>query len=311
MVDLAPRRSKSIAWNGSRHPIATTQFLPRTAGREPISARSLATWAERLGAWGTWPPCGARRSGPSTRTMPTKLETLGRHPGSGDATSSLLPVEAGLAGLACCSVSAADAGRLARGQAVLLRGRDAPLLAGWIRSARKARWWRWPRPSRASCGRGASSIFLARRGQIAIHGHGSCRSTMREFLWHSRRICDIAGSRGHLPARDAYGDRAGRHPGAGRRASMTETNNRNRIYPMSLTPGRKAEVIKAMQPSPAIPARRKCKWRSFRSASTASPSISRPTSRTTIPAVDCSSSYRSGANSSTISLASTKHVTNR
>jgi tRNA pseudouridine55 synthase len=28
-------------------------------------------------------------------------------------------------------VSRADAGRLARGQAVLLRGRDAPLLQGW------------------------------------------------------------------------------------------------------------------------------------------------------------------------------------
>jgi len=29
-------------------------------------------------------------------------------------------------------VSAADAGRLARGQAVLLRGRDAPVIAGWV-----------------------------------------------------------------------------------------------------------------------------------------------------------------------------------
>jgi len=29
-------------------------------------------------------------------------------------------------------VSAADAGRLARGQAVLLRGRDAPVMEGWV-----------------------------------------------------------------------------------------------------------------------------------------------------------------------------------
>jgi len=30
------------------------------------------------------------------------------------------------------SMSRADAGRLARGQPVILRGRDAPVLAGWV-----------------------------------------------------------------------------------------------------------------------------------------------------------------------------------
>ena len=29
-------------------------------------------------------------------------------------------------------MSQGDAGRLARGQAVLLRGRDAPLISGWV-----------------------------------------------------------------------------------------------------------------------------------------------------------------------------------
>ena len=46
--------------------------------------------------------------------------------------AALLPVEAGLAALPALRVSAADAGRLARGQAVLLRGRDAPVMAGWV-----------------------------------------------------------------------------------------------------------------------------------------------------------------------------------
>ena len=46
--------------------------------------------------------------------------------------SPLLPVEAGLAALPALRVSAADAGRLARGQAVLLRGRDAPVMEGWV-----------------------------------------------------------------------------------------------------------------------------------------------------------------------------------
>jgi tRNA pseudouridine55 synthase len=45
--------------------------------------------------------------------------------------SVLLPVAAGLAGLPALAVSRADASRLARGQAVLLRGRDAPLVTGW------------------------------------------------------------------------------------------------------------------------------------------------------------------------------------
>jgi tRNA pseudouridine55 synthase len=55
------------------------------------------------------------------------LETAG-----GDELCSLLPVEAGLAALPALHVNTADAGRLALGQSVLLRGRDAPLLRGWV-----------------------------------------------------------------------------------------------------------------------------------------------------------------------------------
>ncbi len=44
----------------------------------------------------------------------------------------LLPVEAGLTALPSMVVSRADAARLARGQSVLLRGRDAPLMEGWV-----------------------------------------------------------------------------------------------------------------------------------------------------------------------------------
>jgi tRNA pseudouridine55 synthase len=45
---------------------------------------------------------------------------------------SLLPVEIGLAALPAISVSAADAQRLAQGQAIILRGRDAPVLEGMV-----------------------------------------------------------------------------------------------------------------------------------------------------------------------------------
>lgn len=44
----------------------------------------------------------------------------------------LQPVAAGLKGLPALSVSRADAARLARGQAVLLRGRDAPIVQGVV-----------------------------------------------------------------------------------------------------------------------------------------------------------------------------------
>ena len=44
----------------------------------------------------------------------------------------LQPVDAGLRSLPSLSVSRADAARLARGQAVLLRGRDAPIMQGFV-----------------------------------------------------------------------------------------------------------------------------------------------------------------------------------
>jgi tRNA pseudouridine55 synthase len=50
----------------------------------------------------------------------------------GRLMSLLDPVAAGLKTLPALTVSRADAARLARGQAVLLRGRDAPVIQGWV-----------------------------------------------------------------------------------------------------------------------------------------------------------------------------------
>ncbi len=44
--------------------------------------------------------------------------------------SALLPVAAGLASVPALNLSRGDAARLARGQSVLLRGRDAPIMSG-------------------------------------------------------------------------------------------------------------------------------------------------------------------------------------
>ena len=51
---------------------------------------------------------------------------------NGDLAAALLPVEAALAAVPALQVSRADADRLTLGQSVLLRGRDAPLLAGLV-----------------------------------------------------------------------------------------------------------------------------------------------------------------------------------
>jgi tRNA pseudouridine55 synthase len=72
--------------------------------------------------------------GPFDEEVATGLDALQRlekmEP-SGEP-APLLPIESGLTGLPALRVSPADAGRLARGQAVLLRGRDAPLMEGWV-----------------------------------------------------------------------------------------------------------------------------------------------------------------------------------
>jgi tRNA pseudouridine55 synthase len=70
--------------------------------------------------------------GPFHESHAVGLPKLQRQAEAGGQLPPLLPVEAGLAGLPILHVSSSDAGRLARGQGVLLRGRDAPILRGWI-----------------------------------------------------------------------------------------------------------------------------------------------------------------------------------
>jgi tRNA pseudouridine55 synthase len=60
-----------------------------------------------------------------------EIERLGLcPPGEGNLADHLLPVETALDDIPALAVSGSDAARLRRGQAVLLRGRDAPLLSG-------------------------------------------------------------------------------------------------------------------------------------------------------------------------------------
>jgi tRNA pseudouridine55 synthase len=72
--------------------------------------------------------------GPFAEDSATSLDALRdlAEAGTKGIAGTLLPVEAGLAALPAVRISPADAGRLAHGQPVLLRGRDAPVMQGWV-----------------------------------------------------------------------------------------------------------------------------------------------------------------------------------
>jgi tRNA pseudouridine55 synthase len=130
-VELATRpvevhRLELLATPDSQHSVFAAECGKGTY------VRSLARDLGRaLGCLGHVAALRRTSVGPFAEDRTVKLESL---PDTADTPASpalLLPVAAGLADLPSLTVSRADAGRLARGQAVLLRGRDAPLLQGW------------------------------------------------------------------------------------------------------------------------------------------------------------------------------------
>jgi|SRR5579871_1663513 len=130
MVELAPRpveihRLELVAMPDPDHAVFAAECGKGTY------VRSLARDMGRaLGCLGHVAALRRTCVGPFTEDCAVKLEALPEAAPT-EAAALLLPVAAGLAALPCLTVSQADAGRLARGQPVLLRGRDAPLLQGW------------------------------------------------------------------------------------------------------------------------------------------------------------------------------------
>ena len=70
--------------------------------------------------------------GPETMISLEQLEAMCHRAASGEASlaDAILPIETALDDIPALAVSRADAARLSRGQAVLLRGRDAPIFRG-------------------------------------------------------------------------------------------------------------------------------------------------------------------------------------
>ena len=165
------------AWTSSRRPTPTTACSPPNAAREPMCARSPATWAARSGATATCRRCGAPASARSRKRTrrssricrPRRRPKATATPATNCALTALLqPVDAGLRSIPSLGVSRADAARLARGQPVLLRGRDAPIMQG-VRRGIDPR--RPDRAGRIRAGRiAAAAHFQSRRQRLNPDG---------------------------------------------------------------------------------------------------------------------------------------------
>ena len=100
--------------------------------------RSLARDIGRaLGCLGHIRALAPRAVGPFGEDAMISLEQLAAlchraAAGEGSLADALLPVETALDDIPALAVSGADAARLQRGQAVLLRGRDAPIFRGTV-----------------------------------------------------------------------------------------------------------------------------------------------------------------------------------
>jgi tRNA pseudouridine55 synthase len=136
VVELAPRTIEIHSLELVETPDADHTVLAAECGKGTY-VRALARDLGRLlGCFGHVAALRRTAVGPFAEDVAVSLEALQR---SGQAEGAqpvppppLLPVEAGLTALPALRVSSADAGRLARGQAVLLRGRDAPIMEGWV-----------------------------------------------------------------------------------------------------------------------------------------------------------------------------------
>jgi tRNA pseudouridine55 synthase len=136
VVELAPRTIEVHRLELIETPDADHTVLAAECGKGTY-VRALARDLGRLlGCFGHVAALRRTAVGPFTEDVAVNLEALQRSAQTEGAEPaplpSLLPVEAGLTALPALRVSSADAGRLARGQAVLLRGRDAPIMEGWV-----------------------------------------------------------------------------------------------------------------------------------------------------------------------------------
>jgi tRNA pseudouridine55 synthase len=137
VVELAPRPIEIHHLELVETPDPDHGVLAAECGKGTYVRALARDMGRALGCYGHVVALRRTAVGPFTEQIAITLEALQRmtQPGAEAdivAGPAILPVDAGLAALPALRVSTADAGRLARGQAVLLRGRDAPVMEGWV-----------------------------------------------------------------------------------------------------------------------------------------------------------------------------------
>jgi tRNA pseudouridine55 synthase len=139
-VELAPRaveihRLELVEMPGPDHAVLIAECGKGTYVR--ALARDLG---RALGVFGHVSALRRSRVGPFSEADMISLEPLEAlchraAAGEGHLADAMLPIETALDDIPALAVSPADAARLARGQAVLLRGRDATILRGLVQVA--------------------------------------------------------------------------------------------------------------------------------------------------------------------------------
>jgi tRNA pseudouridine55 synthase len=132
--ELAPRRV-SIAWiRFAGHPDKDRAVLEARCGKGTYVRALARDLGRALGCYGH---VGALRRtrvgafGEDSAVTLAALEALAEQ-GHDALVAALQPVETALADIPALAISGPDADRLRRGQAVLLRGRDAPVMEGTV-----------------------------------------------------------------------------------------------------------------------------------------------------------------------------------
>ena len=121
----------------SRRRTPIMRFSRPNAARAPMCGRWRAISGALLGCLGHVAALRRTQVGPFGENDMISLEELEAlcqraAAGEGSLADALLPVETALDDIPALAVSRADAARLQRGQAVLLRGRDAPIFRGTV-----------------------------------------------------------------------------------------------------------------------------------------------------------------------------------
>jgi tRNA pseudouridine55 synthase len=136
-VDLAPRQVEIQRLDFIERPDVDHAVFEAECGKGTYVRAIARDLGRKLGCFGH--VSALRRVavgpfGPETMIPLEELEAMCKKAAAGEANlaDALLPVETALDDIPALAVGGADAARLHRGQAVLLRGRDAPIFTGTI-----------------------------------------------------------------------------------------------------------------------------------------------------------------------------------